>query len=158
MLIQGIRKCIWLNRLRIYISITINNHHKFIYCKNSWDEWVPESRVLKYNEANVQRQREVQRAHSTQQSAQKNKKGNTTTKAQGRRSEGGREKDTDSRASTPVSTSDKSISRFSKGTNSTVAASSSHESTSEPTRKKRRFVTSYLTSLYNDILWLIITD
>ncbi|XP_070172047.1 mortality factor 4-like protein 1 [Polyergus mexicanus] len=103
----------------------------------NWDEWVPESRVLKYNEANVQRQREVQRAHSTQQSAQKNKKGNTTTKAQGRKSEGGREKDTDSRASTPVSTADKSISRFSKSTNSTVTASSSHESTSEPTRKKR---------------------
>ncbi|KMQ90360.1 mortality factor 4-like protein 1 protein [Lasius niger] len=105
--------------------------------RSNWDEWVPESRVLKYNEANVQRQREVQRAHSTQQSAQKNKKGNTTTKAQGRRSEGGREKDTDSRASTPVSTAEKSISRFSKGANSTVTASSSHESTSEPTRKKR---------------------
>lgn len=40
----------------------------------NWDEWVPESRVLKYNEANVQRQREVQRAHSNQQSAQKIKR------------------------------------------------------------------------------------
>ena len=29
----------------------------------SWDEWVPESRVLKYNEANVQKQKELQRAH-----------------------------------------------------------------------------------------------
>lgn len=131
---------VYIIRLKIYTSIIINDHHKYIcFCKNSWDEWVPESRVLKYNEANVQRQREVQRAHSTQQSAQKNKKGNTTTKAQGRRSEGGREKDTDSRASTPVSTADKSISRFNKSTNSTVTASSSHESTSEPTRKKRRY-------------------
>lgn len=32
----------------------------------SWDEWVPESRVLKYNDANVQRQQEVQRAHAAQ--------------------------------------------------------------------------------------------
>ena len=42
------------------------------YCY-SWDEWVPESRVLKYNEANVQRQKEVQRAHSAQPA--KTKKG-----------------------------------------------------------------------------------
>jgi len=104
--------------------------------------------VLKYNEANVQKQREVQRAHSNQQSAQKNKKGNTTTKTQGRRSEGGREKDTDSRSSTPVA--DKSTSRFNKSTSSTVTSSSSHESVSEPPRKKRRFVTCL--SLYNCIL------
>ncbi|EZA61890.1 mortality factor 4-like protein 1 [Ooceraea biroi] len=103
----------------------------------NWDEWVPESRVLKYNEANVQRQREVQRAHSNQQSAQKNKKGNTTTKTQGRRSDGGREKDTDSRASTPVATAEKSMSRFNKGMSSTATSSSSHDSASEPTRKKR---------------------
>uniref|UniRef100_A0A6M2DHC5 Mortality factor 4-like protein 1 n=1 Tax=Xenopsylla cheopis TaxID=163159 RepID=A0A6M2DHC5_XENCH len=32
----------------------------------NWDEWVPESRVLKYNETNVQKQKEVQKAHSTQ--------------------------------------------------------------------------------------------
>lgn len=109
-----------------------------MYYKNSWDEWVPESRVLKYNEANVQRQKDVQRAHSSQQSTQKNKKGNTTTKTQGRRSEGGREKDADSRSSTPVATVDKSISRFNKSASSTVTSSSSHESTSEPQRKKRR--------------------
>ncbi|XP_043822352.1 mortality factor 4-like protein 1 [Dromiciops gliroides] len=29
----------------------------------NWDEWVPESRVLKYSEANLQRQRELQRAN-----------------------------------------------------------------------------------------------
>lgn len=103
----------------------------------NWDEWVPESRVLKYNEANVQRQREVQRAHSNQQSAQKNKKGSTSSKTQGRRSEGGREKDTDSRASTPVATVDKGVSRFSKSTGSSVTPSSSHDSTSDAPRKKR---------------------
>lgn len=86
----------------------------------------------------MQKQREVQRAHSNQQSAQKNKKGNTTTKTQGRRSEGGREKDADSRSSTPVA--DKNMSRFSKSTSSTVTSSSSHESVSEPPRKKRRLV------------------
>ena len=39
----------------------------------SWDEWVPENRVLKYNEANVQRQKEVSKQHAT--TAAKNKKG-----------------------------------------------------------------------------------
>lgn len=112
----------------------------YSFCKNSWDEWVPESRVLKYNEANVQRQREVQRAHSNQQSAQKNKKSSAAAKAQGRRSEGTRDKDTDSRASTPVATSEKGMSRFTKSTSNTATPSSSHDSTSEPTRKKRRCV------------------
>jgi len=107
--------------------------------------------VLKYNEANVQKQREVQRAHSNQQSAQKNKKGNTTTKTQGRRSEGGREKDADSRSSTPVA--DKSMSRFNKSSSSTVTPSSSHESVSEPPRKKRRFVVWCLIFPYNCIYY-----
>ncbi|RWS02492.1 Mortality factor 4-like protein 1 [Dinothrombium tinctorium] len=30
----------------------------------SWDEWVPESRVLKYNDANAQKQKELQDAHN----------------------------------------------------------------------------------------------
>lgn len=103
----------------------------------NWDEWVPESRVLKYNEANVQRQREVQRAHSNQQSAQKTKKGGTGSKTQGRRSDVGREKDTDSRASTPIANVDKSISRLNKSTSSIATPSSSHDSTTEGPRKKR---------------------
>lgn len=103
---------------------------------------MPESRVLKYNEANVQRQKEVQRAHSNQQSAQKTKKGGTSTKTQGRRSEGVREKDTDSRASTPVATVEKPVSRFSKGTASAIAPSSSHDTTPDAPRKKRRLVFS----------------
>lgn len=45
-------------------------HYVFRY---SWDEWVPENRVLKYNEANVQRQKEVSKQHQSQQ--HKNKKG-----------------------------------------------------------------------------------
>lgn len=43
----------------------------------SWDEWVPENRVLKYNEANVQRQKEVHKVHST--GSAKNKKGAVAT-------------------------------------------------------------------------------
>ena len=30
----------------------------------NWDEWVPESRVLKYNEASFQKQKELERAHA----------------------------------------------------------------------------------------------
>ncbi|XP_052888532.1 mortality factor 4-like protein 1 [Anopheles moucheti] len=65
----------------------------------NWDEWVPESRVLKYNEANRQRQQEVHRLHSP---LVKNKKSSTKTKksdAQG--GNNNQSKDNDSRASTP---------------------------------------------------------
>uniref|UniRef100_A0A4X2L6F6 Mortality factor 4-like protein 1 n=1 Tax=Vombatus ursinus TaxID=29139 RepID=A0A4X2L6F6_VOMUR len=37
----------------------------------NWDEWVPENRVLKYSEANVQKQRDLQRANQEQKSKQK---------------------------------------------------------------------------------------
>uniref|UniRef100_A0A182P9R7 Mortality factor 4-like protein 1 n=1 Tax=Anopheles epiroticus TaxID=199890 RepID=A0A182P9R7_9DIPT len=66
----------------------------------NWDEWVPESRVLKYNEANRQRQQEVHRLHSP---LVKNKK--SSTKAKKSDAQGGtassQGKDNDSRASTP---------------------------------------------------------
>lgn len=63
---------------------------------SSWDEWVPESRVLKYNEANVARQKEVQKAHSAQPTkAKKTTKKSFSVKAES-------VKDGDSRASTPV--------------------------------------------------------
>uniref|UniRef100_A0A2R5LJP8 Putative dosage compensation regulatory complex protein n=1 Tax=Ornithodoros turicata TaxID=34597 RepID=A0A2R5LJP8_9ACAR len=41
----------------------------------NWDEWVPESRVLKYNDVNLQKQKELEKAHL------KNKKHNKVTKA-----------------------------------------------------------------------------
>ncbi|XP_049530760.1 mortality factor 4-like protein 1 [Anopheles darlingi] len=65
----------------------------------NWDEWVPENRVLKYNEANCQRQREVTKLHS---SLVKNKK--NSAKAKKSESQTGastQSKDNDSRASTP---------------------------------------------------------
>lgn len=48
--------------------------NSFYFTVNSWDEWVPENRVLKYNDANVQRQKEVSKLHASAGSA-KNKKG-----------------------------------------------------------------------------------
>ncbi|XP_052866197.1 mortality factor 4-like protein 1 [Anopheles cruzii] len=65
----------------------------------NWDEWVPENRVLKYNEANCQRQREVSKLHSP---LVKNKKNS----AKAKKSDiligtGTQSKDNDSRASTP---------------------------------------------------------
>lgn len=75
-------------------SIKVTTGAKFP--RFSWDEWVPESRVLKYNEANVARQKEVQKAHS----AQPNKTKKTTKKSSSSKTES--VKDSDSRASTPV--------------------------------------------------------
>ncbi|XP_055607687.1 nuA4 complex subunit EAF3 homolog [Uranotaenia lowii] len=63
----------------------------------NWDEWVLENRVLKYNEANVQRQKEVSKLHSSL--GAKNKKVNPKVKktdSTGSSKDGG-----DSRASTP---------------------------------------------------------
>lgn len=64
----------------------------------NWDEWVPESRVLKYNEVNVQRQKEVSKQHNlaaktAKKTAAKVKKTDTVVPST--------VKDSDSRASTP---------------------------------------------------------
>lgn len=56
--------------MTIHISLATNMDFSI----HSWDEWVPENRVLKYNEANVQRQKEVYKQHSN--AAGKNKKSN----------------------------------------------------------------------------------
>ncbi|CAG5108764.1 Similar to MORF4L1: Mortality factor 4-like protein 1 (Pongo abelii) [Cotesia congregata] len=101
----------------------------------NWDEWVPESRVLKYNETNVQKQKEVQRAHAAQQSTQKGKKTTTVLKGQGRKSESGKDKESDSRASTPVPGGDKTTGR--NKANSGSVTPSSHDSSSDAPRKKR---------------------
>ncbi|XP_024936700.1 mortality factor 4-like protein 1 isoform X2 [Cephus cinctus] len=103
----------------------------------NWDEWVPESRVLKYNEGNVQKQKEVQRAHAAQQMSQKGKKGSSSAKGQVRRSESGKDKDSESRGSTPVPGSDKIVGRGNKNGGGSVTPSSSHDSSSDAPRKKR---------------------
>ncbi|XP_020296986.1 mortality factor 4-like protein 1 isoform X2 [Pseudomyrmex gracilis] len=125
------------------LKISINKDKQIKYFihyagwNKNWDEWVPESRVLKYNETNVQKQKEIQKEYLNQQSAQKNKKGNTTTKIQGKKTDGTKEKDGDSRSSTPVAIADKSTSRLNKSASNTSTSSSSHDSASEPPRKKR---------------------
>lgn len=40
----------------------------------NWDEWVPESRVLKLNDANISRQKDLQRAHEASLKNKKSKK------------------------------------------------------------------------------------
>lgn len=89
----------------------------------SWDEWVPESRVLKYNEANVAKQKEVQKAHSSQPKSKK---------AKTRKSEV--TKESDSRASTPIQEVKASV-KGAKQQSSTP--SSSQDSSSDVPRKKR---------------------
>lgn len=96
----------------------------FIFPKNaqvkqflfySWDEWVPEDRVLKYNETNCLKQKEVKNQHAT---VSKNKKGATKTK-KGETPSSTSGKDSDSRASTPS----KELSKE-QSTPSSVASSS----------------------------------
>jgi len=48
------------------------------FLNDSWDEWVPENRVLKYNEANVQLQKEIQKKVET--SAKSTKKASKNAK------------------------------------------------------------------------------
>ncbi|XP_031787123.1 mortality factor 4-like protein 1 isoform X2 [Nasonia vitripennis] len=103
----------------------------------NWDEWVPEERVLKFNDTNVQKQNEVRKVHE-QASNKQNRKSGGTSKVQGRRSEGGRdkEKDSDSRASTPVALLERTPSRASKS-GSALTPTSSSDSPLEAPRKKR---------------------
>lgn len=89
----------------------------------NWDEWVPETRVLKYNEGNVAKQKEVQKAHSSQALAAKAKK--TKTKKLDA------SKDSDSRASTPSNETSRNVKQKLNTT------SSSQDSGSEATKKKR---------------------
>ncbi|CAH0553653.1 unnamed protein product [Brassicogethes aeneus] len=93
----------------------------------NWDEWVPESRVLKYNEANVAKQKEVQKAHSAQPGKSK-KSGKKSVNAKSDKEV----KDGDSRASTPIG-------EITKGGKTKLAStpSSGQDSSSDVPRKKR---------------------
>jgi mortality factor 4-like protein 1 len=88
----------------------------------NWDEWVPESRVLKYNEANVAKQKEVQKAHSTQHIKTKKTKKNKTETT----------KEIDSRSSTPNNELTKGVKNKQIST-----PSSGQDSSSDVPRKKR---------------------
>ncbi|ESO04176.1 hypothetical protein HELRODRAFT_99671 [Helobdella robusta] len=64
----------------------------------NWDEWVPESRVLKFNEAGQQKQRELQKAHSV-----KTKPGKSSNKESANKDKESTEKHKQSAASTSSS-------------------------------------------------------
>ncbi|KAK9710351.1 RNA binding activity-knot of a chromodomain [Popillia japonica] len=91
----------------------------------NWDEWVPESRVLKYNEANVAKQKEVQKAHSAQP---------TKTKKAAKKQKPENTKESDSRASTP----NNELGRGTKHKASTTPSSSQDSSSDVPKKKRGR--------------------
>lgn len=93
----------------------------------NWDEWVPENRVLKYNEANVQRQKEVSKQHSS--SAGRNKK--ATPK--GKKNDNGTVVSNSSGACTPKDGNESRASTPSKEVGTPLAApSTSSRSRSKP--------------------------
>ncbi|XP_055905958.1 nuA4 complex subunit EAF3 homolog [Eupeodes corollae] len=92
----------------------------------NWDEWVPENRVLKYNEANVQRQKEVSKQHSS--SAGRNKK--ATPK--GKKSDNGAVVSSSSGACTPKDGSESRASTPSKDVSTPLAAPSTSSRRSKP--------------------------
>uniref|UniRef100_A0A6B2E9W3 Mortality factor 4-like protein 1 n=1 Tax=Phlebotomus kandelakii TaxID=1109342 RepID=A0A6B2E9W3_9DIPT len=67
----------------------------------NWDEWVPENRVLKYNEANVQKQKEVSKQHASLAAKNKKAPGKSKKSDVQATSTSSKDKDSDSRASTP---------------------------------------------------------
>jgi mortality factor 4-like protein 1 len=91
---------------------------------------------LKYNEINVQRQKDVQRAHAAQQIAQKGKKSSTLSKVSLKNREISRDKDSESRSSTPTFTTDRVSNRYQK--NSGSITPTSNDSSSDGPRRKRR--------------------
>ncbi|XP_014291971.1 mortality factor 4-like protein 1 [Halyomorpha halys] len=103
----------------------VQYHIHYSGWNKSWDEWVPESRVLKYNEANLQRQKELHKAQKTEPKGKRGKKRSTS----GKELDTSRDKDGDSRSSTPID-------RYS-GRQSTSAQSSSQESSSDVPKRKR---------------------
>lgn len=114
---------------------------KFILIYFSWDEWVPEDRILKCSDINMQKlsdQEQEERAAPNK----KTKKGKEAVKIQtSRRSEGSKEKEkeSNSRASTPISFPEKVPSRVSKSwgnLNPTAMILDSPSDNTTPRRKR----------------------
>ncbi|KAK6631423.1 hypothetical protein RUM43_000204 [Polyplax serrata] len=111
----------------------------------SWDEWVPESRILKYNDANVARQKDLQKSHKSR--LQKKSKGSTPKALKSTSKElkssdvksDGSVHDSDSRSSTPNLDSKTKIKK--EGKRESVkreSPSSSQESSSDAPKRKKK--------------------
>ncbi|XP_050303828.1 mortality factor 4-like protein 1 isoform X2 [Anthonomus grandis grandis] len=99
----------------------------------NWDEWVPESRVLKYTDQNIARQKEVQKAHEAQGKQKK-----TTKKALASKTgDTGSIKDSDSRASTPVSEVSKGPKGAKREASTPTGGPELKSEKNEPPRKKK---------------------
>ncbi|XP_014221767.1 mortality factor 4-like protein 1 [Trichogramma pretiosum] len=108
----------------------------------NWDEWVPEDRVLKFNDENVKKQKETSLKHEqSKESKQSSRKSSGSAKSSGRRSDFGKDKDkdkdSDSRASTPVALMERTPSRSSKAIANAPTPTSSNDSPLEAPRKRR---------------------
>ncbi|BES87735.1 Mortality factor 4-like protein [Nesidiocoris tenuis] len=109
----------------------VNQYHiHYSGWNKNWDEWVPETRVLKYNDQNILRQEELHKAQKAEPKGKKGKKRSVSGKEKG---EDGKERDAeDSRSSTPVNE------KGSGGKGSASASqSSSQESASDIPKRKR---------------------
>ncbi|XP_075979744.1 mortality factor 4-like isoform X2 [Anticarsia gemmatalis] len=116
-------------------SVTKDKHVRYLIhyagWNKNWDEWVPESRVLKYNEANVQRQKEVQRAHSAQPTkTKKSRKSEAAASATPAREE--------SRASTPAGKEPEATPAPAKATKTQSKDTPADSGSDQPKKKRGR--------------------
>ncbi|KAM7285282.1 mortality factor 4-like protein 1 isoform X1 [Ixodes scapularis] len=103
----------------------------------NWDEWVPESRVLKFNDVNLQKQKELEKAHlssaSQSHSAPKNKK----NKAVKPKKEAEKERSSTPSQEKPQKQKAAASGTTGTSTQSTPASSQTQETGTESHRKKR---------------------
>ncbi|GAB1605970.1 mortality factor 4-like protein 1 [Argonauta hians] len=91
----------------------------------NWDEWVPECRVLKFNESGLQKQRELQKAHA----------GSRKTKAV-KKVEKDRSAQSGDKSSKPKTSS--SLSSMTDSSNSACSTASSTQTSSAPDMKRKK--------------------
>ncbi|XP_055676910.1 mortality factor 4-like protein 1 [Lutzomyia longipalpis] len=112
----------------------------------NWDEWVPENRVLKYNEANVQKQKEVSKQHASLAAKNKKAPGKSKKSDVQTASTSSKDKDSDSRASTPskeLTTKETNVSQGAtpaaapSSTRRSVKPTNAQDASTEQPRKKR---------------------
>lgn len=106
----------------------VQYHIHYSGWNKSWDEWVPEARVLKYNEGNLQKQKELHKAQKAEPKGKRGKRRSVTGKESPSVL---REKDADSRSSTPT------VEKISGRQSTSGTPSSSQESSSDIPRRKK---------------------